>query len=82
MSPGSPRADGVNILLPPAIYLALALLLAVLLGRRLRAMQPPAADSDLDAPYELFSEPLTQAEADAVWARIEAAIAEERRDAA
>ncbi len=70
----------MNILLAPAIYLALALLLAVVLGRRLRAMQPPAADTDLDAPYELLVEPpyqfhvelLTPAEREAMWARIEA----------
>ncbi len=62
----------MNILLAPAIYLALALLLAVLLGRRLRATQPPAADSDLDAPYELFAEPLTPAERERVWVGIAA----------
>ncbi len=72
----------MNILLAPAIYLALALLLAVLLGRRLRSanelLTTPDLADDLDAPYTLPVEPLTQAEADAIWARIRAAIADER----
>ena len=64
----------MNILLPPAVYLTLALLLAIVLGRRLRATQPPAADTDLDAPYRLLVEPMTPAERDAMWARIAARI--------
>ncbi len=71
----------MNILLAPAIYLALALLVAVLLGRRLRAAASPYIgdeSADLDAPYTLHVEPLTPAEREALWHRIEARIADER----
>ncbi len=72
----------MNILLAAALFLALSFVVAFVVARRLRAMQPPAADSDLDAPYRLLVEPMTPAEREAMWARIEARIDGERQDAA
>ena len=56
------------------IYLALALLLAIVVGRRLRASSKDlSVPSELDAPYTLPVE-MTPAEREAMWARIEARI--------
>lgn len=80
-----PTAAGINdsCCWRTGAYLGLALLLAIVVGRRLRSANELLTKVDLvDEPYTLHVEPLTQAEIDAMWARIKAAIAEERQDAA
>ncbi len=66
----------MNILLPPAIYLALALLLAIVVGRRLRATASRYIEDEfavgIDAPYTVPVEPMTPAERERVWVGIAA----------